>query len=145
MAESRRNQSHLGIDSNILVAYLVPDHLDRELMRPLAKKMHAVNPTVIHETYHTCVFKLRRNPEVTARSLLEYMKQSLCLPINSDTVDLGLKFALEYRIGGRDALILASYASSDHLRRFVTLDQSLLAIKEVTVGKRSLRIVKPNP
>lgn len=147
MANARRNQRYLGIDSNVLVAYLVPDHPDHDRTRSLEGKRHAINPTVLHETYHTCVFKLRRRPEDTVGALLEYMRVSLCLPIDSDTVELGLRFALEHHLGGRDSLILASYASSEYqLSTFVTFDEALLNIRQVTSGgrrKRRLKIVEP--
>jgi predicted nucleic acid-binding protein len=143
LADTRRDQKYLGIDSNVLVAYLLPDHPYHDLTRSLAGKKHAINPTVLHETYHTCVFKLKRRPEDTVKALLEYMAVSLCLPINSDTVELGLKFALEHHLGGRDALILASYASSVQVDTFVTFDRILFDIKQLSFGRRELKIVRP--
>jgi len=143
LADTRRDQEYLGIDSNVLVAYLVPEHPDHELTGTLTKKKHAVNPTVLHETYHTCVFKLRRNPQETVRVLLQYMNSSLCLPTNSSTVSLGLKLALKHHLGGRDALIIASYISSKQVNKFVTLDQSLLSLKHVLEGGRRVKIVAP--
>ncbi|MHB2036558.1 MAG: hypothetical protein ACYCPW_07425, partial [Nitrososphaerales archaeon] len=99
MADAGRNQEHLGIDSNILVPYLVPDHPDHELTKPLKGKRHAVNPTVLHETYHTCVFNLKRKPDETVAALLDYMNYSLCLSMNFATVELGLKLALKHSLG----------------------------------------------
>jgi predicted nucleic acid-binding protein len=133
----------LGIDSNVLVAFLVPDHPDHRLTRFLTRRRHAVNPTVIHETYHTCVFKLNRRPEDTIEALLNYLSFSLCLSINLDTVELALKLAVEHHLGGRDALILASYASSEQTNTFVTFDQSLLAVKQVKLSRRRLKITDP--
>lgn len=78
-------------------------------MVKLVKRKHAVNPTVIHETYHACVFKLKRDPGQTARVILQYMKLALCLSITAGTAELGIKLALQHGLGGRDALILASY------------------------------------
>lgn len=125
------------------MAYLVPEHPDHGLTKPLTKRKHAVNPTVIHETYHTCVFKLRREPEETVRTLLQYVSSSLCLAMDSATVNLGLKLALKHHLGGRDALILASYASSKQISRVVTFDQSLLAVKQVSEGRHRVEIVTP--
>lgn len=144
MANPGRNQGYLGIDSNVLVAYLVPDHPDHNRTRALARASHAVNPTVLHETYHACVFKLRRNPADTVRALLDYMDLATCLPIGSATVERGLKLALKHSLGGRDALILASYLSSRGVRDFVTMDRSLLSLKEVRLGRRVMRIASPS-
>lgn len=144
MAESRRNQKYLGIDTSVLVPYLVPDHPDHEKTKSLKEKRYvAVNPTVLHETYHTCVFKLRRKPAETVRTLLDYMEFSYCLQIDSATVKLGLKLGLQLSLGGRDALILASYAASKDVKAFVTLDNTLLAIKSLKIEKKTLRIIGP--
>lgn len=140
MANPGRDQGHLGIDSNVLVAYLVPEHPDHERTRALARESHAVNPTVLHETYHACVFKLRRSPADTVKALLEYMDLTTCLPIGPAVVERGLKLALKHSLGGRDGLILASYLSSTGVKGFVTMDKSLLSLKEVRLGKRVLRI-----
>ena len=71
------------------------------------------------------------------------MSLTLCLPINSATVELGLELALEHHLGGRDALILASYANSDQVNSLVTFDESLQSVKHVRVGRRDLKIVDP--
>ncbi len=143
MANTRRDQEYLGIDSNVLVAYLVPDHPDHELTKPLAGKRHAVNPIVLHETYHTCVFKLRRKADETVAALLDYMNFSLCLTMNSGTAELGLKLALKHSLGGRDALILASHAFSKQVNKFVTMDGSLLSVKRIQIGRKMLEITLP--
>jgi len=143
LASSRRNQGYLGIDSNVLVAYLVPEHPDHEATRGLVKRDHAVNPTVIHETYHALVFRLKRNPADTVKTLLEYIDLVLSLPIDALTVRRGLRLAAKHSLGGRDALVLASYLLSRQIGALVTLDKSLLALKEVRLGDRTLKIVSP--
>lgn len=143
MANSGRDQEYLGIDSNVLIAYLIPDHPDHSVTMALREFNHAVNPTVLHETYHSCVFKLKRKPADTVEALLEYMDLALCLTVDSSTTKRGLKLALRHSLGGRDALILASYASSSRVRAFVTLDKSLLALGQIAIGPRTLPITRP--
>lgn len=140
MADSRRDQEYLGIDSNVLVAYLVADHPAHRRAASLRKKRHAVNPTVLHEAYHTCVFKLKRAPDETVTTLTDYMGVSKCIPLSSKDTELGLRLALRYSLGGRDALILASYALADGVNKFVTMDNSLLEIKTLKIGKRKLLV-----
>jgi predicted nucleic acid-binding protein len=111
----------------------------------LTEESHAVNPTVLHETYHTCVFKLRRRPEDTVRTLSAYMDLAVCLRIDSSTVRQGLKLALNHSLGGRDSLILASYLMSKEVRALVTFDETLLRLGEIGMGKRRLKIVSPRP
>ena len=143
MANPKRDQEYLGIDSNVLLAYLIPEHPQHDLVESLAKRDHAVNATVLHETYHTAVFKLRRRPEPTVNTLLGYLRFALCLPLTVKTVELGLRLALKHRLGGRDALILASYLSSKEVGGLVTLDKGLLRLKQVKLGKKILKILTP--
>lgn len=143
MAEPRRDQEYLGIDSNVLLAYLMPDHPDHNVTKRLTRKAHAVNPTVVHETYHSAVFKMKRRPDHTVRTLIDYMHFSLCLPITAATVEVGLRIALKHSLGGRDALILATYLLSRDVKTLVTMDKVLLALGEVRLGKKVLRISSP--
>jgi predicted nucleic acid-binding protein len=131
----------LGIDSNVLVAYIVASHPDHKKVSHIRSKGHAVNPTVIHETYHTCVFKLKAEPADVTKLLLDYMRRALFLDITYGTVTLGLKIARDHGIGGRDSLILASYLTSGHISKLVTLDKTLLDIGKVSHGGRNLKIV----
>jgi predicted nucleic acid-binding protein len=98
----------------------------------------------MHETYHTCVFKLRLDPKEIVKVLLSYLKFALCLPITEKTIELGLKLALEHNLGGRDSLILASYVSSLQVNKFVTFDGALLNIGQIKTGRKMLRISRPD-
>ncbi|HXG06193.1 MAG TPA: PIN domain-containing protein [Nitrososphaera sp.] len=144
MARPRRDKEHLGIDSNVLVAYLVAAHPDHGRVHSLRNRGHAVNPTVIHETYHACVFKLKVEPWDMTDLLLEYMRGALFLNTTYGIVVLGLKIAREYGIGGRDSLILASYLMSGRVSKLVTLDRALLGLGKVSHGGRSLKIISPD-
>jgi len=143
LAKPKGDQAYLGIDSNVLLAYLIPEHPRHDAVKSLAGRNHAVNPTVMHETYHTAVFKLGRRPEHTIKALLGYMRLVLCLPLTSNTVKLGLKLASQHGLGGRDALILASYLSSNQVSELVTMDKALLRLKQVKLGKKILNISRP--
>lgn len=143
MAHSGTDQEYLGIDSNVLLAYLVPDHPHHGKTKALVGSRHAVNPTVIHETYHASVFRLKRNPADTVRVLFDYLDLALSLPIDTATAKRGLRLAARHSLGGRDALILASYLLSKKVRRFVTFDKTLLSLEEVKSGARILPIVSP--
>ncbi len=141
MAQRSRDKTYLGIDSHVLIAYLIPDHPDHNATKSLTQQYHAVNPTVLHEAYHTCVFRLRRKPEELVKILTDYMDFVLCLSMNSETVRWGLKVALEHSLGGRDALILSSYGLSKEVKTFTTMDRKLLALKRVRIAGKILPIV----
>ena len=140
MADSRRDQEYLGIDSNILVAYVVPDHPAHDSVKWLIERNHAINATVLHESYHTLVFKLKRRPDQTRKTLLEYMGYVLFLSTTAQTAELGLRLAVKHALGGRDALILASYLLSKEVRTLVTMEKGLLTLRKITLGEKVLEI-----
>jgi predicted nucleic acid-binding protein len=84
MAYNRRNQRYLAIDSNILVAYLDRGHPQHQKMKSLASKRVALNPTVIHETYHALVFKVKWSPVEAGMVLREALDDRNNLIVCSD-------------------------------------------------------------
>jgi len=144
VANPRRNQGHLGIDTNVLVAYLDGDHPSHGDVTWLANRAVALGPTIVHEAYHTMVFKMKwREPD--ARSVLldacsdphnAFLNQTL------RTTRAGLSLAVAHKIGGRDALILASLLAGG-VRELVTFDKRLLELKKIEYGKSTLTIKSP--
>ncbi|MDA4121986.1 MAG: type II toxin-antitoxin system VapC family toxin [Thaumarchaeota archaeon] len=141
MAHPRRDQEHLGIDTNVLVAYLDRDHPSHGRTERLSNRAVALNPTVIHEAYHTLVFKMKWQPKEAARILAEASTEEQNLFINQTltTTKMGLHLASRHGLGGRDALILANFLAGG-IRELVTLDDRLIALKKVRYGKRALTI-----
>jgi predicted nucleic acid-binding protein len=145
MADARRNQGHLGIDTNVLVAYLDADHPSHSQTKWLAKEAVALNPTVIHEAYHTMVFKMRWVKEVAAETLLEALGDDKVLFISQSerTTKAGLRIAVELNIGGRDALILASFLVG-RIHKFITFDAGLLKLGKITHGRDVMTVIAPS-
>jgi len=141
VANTRRDQKHLAIDSNVLAAYLDREHPQHSKVSPLASRRVALNPTVVHETYHTLVFKMKWTPNDAADALREVLDDSNILFLNQtkDTTKTGLKFAERYGLGGRDALILANFANSS-ITEFITFDKELIRLRRVEHGRRKLNI-----
>jgi predicted nucleic acid-binding protein len=142
MAYARRDQKHLAIDSNVLVAYLDRGHPQHHKATRLASRRVALNPTVIHETYHTLVFKLKWTPEAASNALIEILNDPDILFVNQtkETTRTGLQLAKHYAIGGRDALILASFLNPSVLE-IVTLDNELIRLRKIEHGNKTLKIV----
>lgn len=147
MAESTGNQEYLGIDTNVLVAFLADDHPKHSDVGWLSEVNHVVNPTIIHETYHTLVFKRKWPSSDTRRILIDYVKNSIHVGQTVRTTKLGLLLADKHGLGGRDALILASFLASIKpvVNACVTFDEQLLNQKFVRHGTRILRIIYPKP
>ena len=100
-----------------------------------------MNPTVMHETYHTLVFKMKWVPNDAADVLTEMLDEAQVLFINQtkDTTKVGLSFAERYGLGGRDALILASFLNPS-VAEFRTFDKELVRLRSVEHGRRKLVI-----
>jgi predicted nucleic acid-binding protein len=141
MVHRGRDQKHLAIDSNILVAYLDGEHPQHNKVSSLASHRVALNPTVVHETYHTLVFKMKWASADATEVLTEILDDNHVLFLNQtkDTTRVGLKFAERYALGGRDALILASFLNPS-VAEFQTLDKELNRLRRVEHGRHKLTI-----
>lgn len=144
MAHSRGNKRYLGIDTGVLVAYLDYDHPHHQQVEKLRQRAVAINPTIIHEAYHSLVFKMKWDPNEAKATLGELIadKNSLFLNQTMQTTRVGLLLAVKYSLGGRDALILANLLISN-IPNIVTFDQGLIKLKSVSHGNRVLKIQSP--
>jgi predicted nucleic acid-binding protein len=143
VADARGNQAHLGIDTSVLVAYLDGAHPSHGETKWLANRAVVLSPTVVHEAYHTLVFKAKWDPEDAARTLLDACSDRRNAFVNQTvrTVRAGLELAVRYHLGGRDALIIASLLGAK-VREFFTFDKGLLELKRVQFGK-SFLVIRP--
>lgn len=141
MAHADRNQKHLAVDSNVLVAYVDREHPQHSKVSSLASRRVALNPTVVHETYHTLIFKMKWASEDATELLTEMLDDSHVLFLNQtkETTKTGLRFAERYALGGRDALILANFLNPS-VAEFVTFDKELIRLRRVERGRRKLMI-----
>ena len=144
MADSGRDQEHLGIDTSVLVAYLDNEHPLHRGTSWLSRKSAAFCPTVIHEAYHTLVFKMKWDKQEASEVLTEVITDENNAFVNQTvrTTKVGLHLAVGHSLGGRDSLILATYLSAG-LKNFLTYDKALLSLRVASYGKNSLRIKHP--
>ena len=126
MAHAFRNERHLALDTSVLVQFLVSEAPEHGRLDFMGSFSQVTCPAVIHEAYHTCVFKLNLNPRQTAGLLREYMEDSLVCPADTGTGMAALDIAVDHHIGGRDALIVSCYASAK--RFFPVLGSSLTVL-----------------
>ena len=145
MANATRDQEHLGIDTNVLVAYLDAEHPSHAETEPLAGRGVALNPTVIHEAYHTLVFKMKWEVQEASRALVAACLDEQNLFINQTlrTTRAGLRIATEHHgLGGRDALILGNLLVAK-IAELATYDNDLLVLGKVRFGRSILSIRRP--
>ena len=76
-----------------------------------------------------------------SEALMEMLEDTSILFVNQtrDTTKIGLRFAERYALGGRDALILASFLNPS-IAEFKTFDKELIRLRRVEHGHRKLII-----
>ncbi len=145
MADPPRDKEHLGVDTNVLVAFLDKKHPEHATCSIIEKYQAIVNPTVVHEAYHTLVFKQMWEPQTAGEVLKDFIELEEVRFQNQTkaTVKTGLTIGVKNNLGGRDALILANFLIGA-VPVMATLDQELLTLKEIKDGNKRLRIVAPS-
>jgi predicted nucleic acid-binding protein len=145
MGNTRGDKEYLGVDTNVLVAFLDKDHPDNPKTKMLVLYQYqAVNPTVIHEAYHTLVYKQKWKGKAAKNTLSGYIDLDtiLFLDQTKKITKLGLEIGANYGLGGRDSLILANFISNS-IERMITFDKDLLDVGEVVIDKKRLEIALP--
>lgn len=109
-----------------------------------SEKMIALNPTILHETYHVLVFYLKWLPEEAARKLSMLLKHPYIEFYNQTktTTQIALNLAAKHNLGGRDALILANFLANKTNIVF-THDQELLTIRKISWKNQTLNLKDP--
>ena len=139
----------VGLDTNILCYALdpaYPEHanLHHLLLDLSSENRIALNPTVLHETYHVLVFYLEWLPEEAARKLSMLLRHPYIEFYNQTktTTQIALNLAAKHNLGGRDALILANFLANKTNIVF-THDQELLTIRKISWKTQTLNLKDP--
>ncbi len=103
-----------------------------------------INPTVIHEAYHVLVFKRKMQPEDAKIKLEALIKDRRTQFLNlTKTISLySLDIATEFKIGGRDALIVGCYIHGG-VERVLTHDRDLLKLGKIRFKGKAIRFIDP--
>lgn len=99
-----------GLDSSIVVYAMDPTTDEHAASREaiLSLEGWVVNPTVIHEVYHTLVFKRKMSPDDVRLKLRTFIGdgRTTFLNITKTVTSFSLDLAAEFDMGGRDSLIV---------------------------------------
>jgi predicted nucleic acid-binding protein len=138
-----------GMDSNVLCNCLDPAYPEHERLKGILLDLGpgnrvAVNPTVVHESYHALVFGQKLVRSEARRRLLLVLRHPYVEFVNQTrrVSEAALKIAVDYGIGGRDALILASFLLNK-IPVLLTRDRDLLSLTEVKWHDWKIAIVDP--
>ena len=139
----------VALDTNILCYALEPAYPEHGSLKNLLLNLSsdntvALNPTVIHETYHVLVFHLQWFPEEAARRLSMLLKHPYVKFFNQTRVisQIALNLAVKHNIGGRDALIAANFLANKAPTMY-THDQQLLKLQKISLKNHSLTFRDP--
>jgi len=104
----------------------------------------ALNPTVLHEAYHTLVYYLEWSPEEAARRLTALLRHPFIEFYNQTqkTSLIALNLSVKHNLDGRDALIIANYIANKAPTLY-THDKELLKLQKITWKNTNLTIKNP--
>ena len=138
-----------GLDTNILCYALDPafpenSKCKKYLVEASAGSKPGLNPTIIHETYHTLVFSQKWLPSEARQRLLITLQHPYVEFYNqSKRVSLmALDLATHYGLGGRDSLIIANFIAND-VPVLYTRDSDLLEHRRITWKKSAITLEDP--
>jgi predicted nucleic acid-binding protein len=127
-----------GLDTNILCYALDPAYPEHKILGGLLiglsqENIVAINPTVLHETYHVLVFYSQWLPPEATKKLSLLLNHPYIEFYNQTkrTTQIALNIATQYNLGGRDALIIANFVANKTSTIF-THDQELLKLKKIS-------------
>jgi predicted nucleic acid-binding protein len=139
----------IGLDTNILCYALDPAYPEHDNVKGLLSKMSAenlvaLNPTILHETYHTLVFSLEWFPEEAAGRLSMLLKHPYVEFFNQTkkTTQIALNLAVKHNLGGRDALIVANFLANK-VPMIYTHDRELLKLQKLSWKNFSVTFKDP--
>jgi Predicted nucleic-acid-binding protein, contains PIN domain len=139
----------IGLDTNIICYALDEDYPENKQLNDLLLNLSsenkiAINPTAIHEAYHVLVFGEKWFPEDAAHAIKLLLKNPYIEFYNQTrkTSTVALDIAVQYKLGGRDALIAASYIAN-RTPILYTHDKELLKCQKITWKNSNLAIEDP--
>ena len=139
----------VGLDANILCYALDDAYLEHEKTKQLLLNLSsenriAVNPTIIHETYHVLVYSQKWLPQ-DASNALKILLKNPYLEFFSQTKNISqiaLSLSVHYNLGGRDGLIAANFLTNK-LTIMYTHDKELVVLKKIKWKNSTLNFQDP--
>ena len=127
----------VGLDANIICYALDENYPENEKLGNLFLDLSfenriALNPTTLHEAYHVLVYSQKWFPEDAAKELKLLLKHEYIQFFNQTRKNciIALSLSVKYKIGGRDALIIANFLANK-IPMMYTLDKELLKMQKV--------------
>jgi len=136
----------MGLDTNILAYALDPRFAEHVKAKAAVLRLRAwcLNPTVVHETYHTLVFKRKMKPADAEYKIVDLIEdeRTVFASQTKTTTRFCLRLAVEHGLGGRDALIIGCYLYGG-IRHMLTHDDQILRLRSLEFGNRRIEFRDP--
>lgn len=139
----------IGLDTNILCYALDPTYPEHEKVKEILltlspENLIVLNPTILHETYHTLVYYLQWTPQEAVKRLTALLRHPFILFYNQTrkTSLIALNLSAKYDIDGRDSLIVANFIANK-IPIIYTHDKVLLKLKKIAWKKTYLTFKDP--
>lgn len=139
----------VGLDANIICyaldeAYSEHEKLEHLFLRLSPENKVALNPTTLHEAYHTLVFSQKWLPEEAAKELKMLLKHPYIEFFNQTRKNstIALSLSVQHRLGGRDALITANFLANK-IPTMYTHDKELLKLQKISWKNTNLTFKDP--
>jgi predicted nucleic acid-binding protein len=138
-----------GLDSNIICYALDEEYPEHKragilLLNLSAENKIALNPTTIHETFHTLVFGQKWIPQDAAETLKILLKHPYIKFLNQTmkSTTIALTLSVKHGFGGRDALIIANFLANE-IPLMYTHDSEILKIQKISWKNSNLTFKDP--
>lgn len=139
----------IGLDSNILCYVLDPAYPEHGKLKNLLFNLSpenraALNPTIFHETYHTLVFGQKWVPSEAVKRLKMLLKHPYIefFSQTKKTCTIAFNLAMQYKLGGRDSLIIANFLANK-VPTIYSHDQELLTKKKISWKNNTVTFKDP--
>jgi predicted nucleic acid-binding protein len=138
-----------GLDTNIICYALDEEYPENKKASNLlfdlsAENKIALNPTTIHETYHTLVFGQKWIPRDAAQTLKMLLKHPYIKFLNQTmkSTTIALNLSVKHGLGGRDALIIANFLTNE-IPIMYTHDKEIIKIQKISWKNSNLIFKDP--
>ena len=139
----------VGLDANIICYALDEAYLEHKNLKDLLLTLSpnnkiALNPTTLHEAYHTLVYSQKWTREDAAKKLMILLLHPHVEFYSQTKKDcrLGLNLSVQHGLGGRDALIIANFLANK-VPTILTHDQQLLKLRRISWKDRQIKLTDP--
>jgi len=139
----------IGLDANIICYALDEEYPENKkacklILNLSTENKIALNPTTLHETYHTLVFGQKWIPQDAVKTLKMLLKHPYTEFFNHTMKNsiIALNLSVQRGLGGRDALMIANFLANK-IPTMYTHDRELVKLEKISWKNSNLTLEDP--